>query len=243
MTLRTRNILLAALALAATAAGCGGEPAVLVGRVSPSAAALMQSVSPTAGKTTQAAGSADRLRIRINDEPRDVRLGRDLSFTVQELPTGDVTITIDAGGIEGSVTIKDVGSREMIEISLEAGDGRLSIKIVRRDRTHHDGMHVAPPGPVVISGHHQEVYLDAGRYDSITISGHHIRVVGAARSCNPDDRSTVTGPVTVSGHHVELLDVDVLGRYQVSGHHVRAYATCGYDGHDSGERDDDRDDE
>ncbi len=243
MTHRTRNMIFATLALA-SAAGCSGEPAVLVGRVSPSAAALMQPSSATAGKNTLAASGADHLRIRINDEPRDVRLGSDLSFTVQELPTGDVTISIDAGGIEGSVTIKDVGSREMIEVSLEAGNGRLSIRIVRRDRTHHDGMHVAPPGPVVISGHHQEVFLDAGRYDGLTISGHHVRVVGAGHSCNPADRSTITGNVSVSGHHVELIDVDVAGRYQVSGHHVRAFATCGHDGMDTGERDDDdRDDD
>jgi hypothetical protein len=243
--LRNHKIISLAVLGSLLAIGCGsGEPAVLVGRLDPAALELAPAAAG-AGKNTQLADGARRIKIRINDEWRDVSLGSDLSFGVRELPTGDVTISLSVTGIEGTITLTDVQPSETIELSISGSSGHLRIDIVRRERSSGDSQHVAPiDGQIVVSGHHQTVYFEPGIYTGpVTVSGHHITLVGAGDSCDSGLRSVIEGDVLISGHHIKVVNLDTLGRFQVAGKKVRVWSTCGHAGRDDDWSEDDGDDD
>ena len=106
----------ALLPVLATVLACGDEPSPeIVGRVESGVSA------------------ADALAIEVNGDVRRVDLEGDGYFTIDSLPTGELVLTIATEDVTGELQIHDVEPGERIEISVKAGDGRLDLRVIRRE--------------------------------------------------------------------------------------------------------------
>lgn len=171
-----------------------------------------------------------RLELEVNGELRDIRVGRDGSFAIQDLPSGELELSIAVEGLRGTLTIEAVQPGEVVELALALGPGRLELRVARRqapDRTEdrplpNDG------APIVLRGHRVVYYLEPGVYTGpVTIEGHDVTLVGAsAWDCAEEDRSILAGEVTIKGHRVRLVNVGLRGPQSIKGHDVRVVSSC-----------------
>lgn len=226
--------------------GCGPDrSAVLVGRLESSSLrralttdrADQEAAGDAAPAATDVPGDSvaapaprrGAIEISINGEPRSVSVDDDLTFAVEELPTGELSITVEVEGIKGTVTLEGVVEGEVIEIAVIGGRGRLEIRVIRRD-VPEGGVGDLPVrrGPIEIYGKHIVYFLEPGVYDGdIIVHGHHVTLIGAdGGSCFTNDRTVILGDLVVRGKHVRLVNMTVEGRTRISGHHVSVFGSC-----------------
>lgn len=198
----------------AGAVACGTEPSpVVVGQVS----SLEQGLLPSA-----------EIDIEINGDPRVIPVDRDETFTVHELPLGELRFTAEVEGIKGTMEVYDVLPGEVIEVGVEAGPGSLEMRVVRRDPWSPEVDVLPNRGPVYIHSDHVVHHLEPGEYDGdIVITGDHVTLVGPDYyGCRRGGRAIVKGDLIVDADHVRIVNVHVEGRTAIHGDHVRVFRSC-----------------
>jgi hypothetical protein len=165
------------------------------------------------------------IRIFVNDAPRFVVLAPDRSFVIRDVPSGDVTLTCEVGGVRGSIPISGVKPGELIEIAV-----RVDVSVVitvsgRSPSTEPPRTPTEPSGTVLeIRKNNVRYVLNAGTYTrEIVILGNNVVLLGSAGCSN---RTILTGSLTVRGNNALVQDVELRGSAIVSGNNARFQDSC-----------------
>ena len=192
--------------------GVASAGAVLLGRVAPS---------------KRAAPPAGRVLVLVNGAPHVVPIAPDGSFQVRGLPTGEVTVKAELGGVPGAVVIDEVTDGELVEVSLAPGSGHLAMELTRRAQPSVGGERRGPGAE--LRGRDVVYHLDPGvREGDLRVVGAGVTLLGAheGEACDDAHRTIVAGDLVVEGDDVTLYDVAVRGSIVARGKRVRVFDTC-----------------
>ncbi len=212
------------LPLALLFAACGGEPSpVVIGQLD--MGTLQSALRVADDDDRRAEGRRRGLELTVNGRPTRVEVDARGQFTLDNLSTGELVLTVENDGISGTLTVDALASGELVEISISLGDGRLEIRVLRRTRPAGGTAELpADRGPVEIKGDDVVYYLHPGTYGDIEISGHRVTLVGAG--CQEGSQTIVAGRLEVKGHDVVLVNLDLRGGLDAKGHRLRVIGQC-----------------
>ncbi|MCA9552595.1 MAG: hypothetical protein KC933_21355 [Myxococcales bacterium] len=220
--------ILALLPFALLGVACGEPSPVVVGHVEGASLtqALVAAHDDDALDTRYDLGGPS-IVITVNGEDRRVRLDADGVFVMQDLPTGDITFTLESDRFRGSITIKDVQPAETVDLSLSLDGTGILMQVTRREVREPRSLPDAA-GPIRIDGNNVIYHLDARTYEGdIEIRGNNVTLVGPrSEDCNQEAMAVVTGDLLVTGNNVRIIDVLVLGQVDIRGQGVRRHQLC-----------------
>ena len=215
------SLAISALALGLISCGSGGGG----GTTNPGSASLVLNLTDapgTAARTLAAADTCPEVQVQIDGAPADVQTGPDCQLFLSVLPTGDVTVVVSVDGISGTIELTDVVAGEVVEIEVQAGEGSLSIHVLRFEQP------VEPLLPTVIDENDVHIELPAGVYDqTLTVNGNGFQLTGeASGDCAEDGWTTITGAVVVQGNNASFTNIKFLGPVTVVGNNVSFSHVC-----------------
>lgn len=169
-----------------------------------------------------AADSCPNIDVQVNGAPVDVQTGSACNLFLSALPTGDLTVTVTIDGIAGTINLTGVVAGEVVEVEVQAGEGRLNIDVLRYTESGDSGL------PAVVREDDVHLELPAGRYDqTLTVTGSGFQLVGEAGSdCASDGWTTISGAVVVRGNDASFTGIKFLGPVTVLGDNVSFTRVC-----------------
>jgi len=203
--------------------GAGGGGETVVSRTASLVLNLTQ--APASAPRTLAAVAADvcpEVRVQVDGAPVDLQTGPECNLFLSALPTGDLTVTVSVDGIAGTIELTGVVEGEIVEIEVQAGEGKLSIDVLR---------YMEPDGsmlPVVINENDVHLELPAGLYDqTLTVKGSGFQLIGeAGADCASDGWTTIIGAVVIRGNNASFTNIKFLGPVTVLGDNVTFTHVC-----------------
>jgi hypothetical protein len=170
------------------------------------------------------------LQMSVNDQPQTVDVAPDGTFEVRDVPTGDVKLGCQAGGVTGTSAISAVQPGEIIQVSIAQQGGAIAIVVVQRTQATEPPAQVtqADGDALVIQGSHLCYWLNPGHYTrDIVVKGDDVHLFGAAhQSCVIDDYTILDGKLELDGQGDSVLDVEVDGQLVVNGSHCAIQDSC-----------------
>lgn len=208
---------------------CGEASPVVLGTVEDGT--LRQALTQASAKPQDSRAAKTSLDVEVNGFSYDVRVAHDGSFALQDLPSGDLELSVAIEGLKGTLTIEAVQPGEVVELKLSLGPGRLLLGVTRRQAPDRIEDRPAPEdgAPILLRAHRVVYYLEAGVYTGpVVVEGHDVTLIGARNpTCDSDQATVLAGPVTIRGHRVRLIDVGLQGGQSIEGHDVKVVSSCG----------------
>jgi hypothetical protein len=217
----------------------------------------MVTSAETARLLTAQAGECPDVQVSVNGMPVTIDFDDGCAFViddVQPAPLVEVRVALVDLGVAGTITLRDVGERELIEILVEPTENSLTVSMERRTTPQpSDGL------PAMIDGNNISSELSAGVFaQNLTVSGNNFTLVGeAGQSC--DDRTgwtVIEGEVLVIKNNATFRNILFAGPVELRGNNARFINCCfgesllvfannadfgGHDGNDDNENDDEDD--
>ncbi len=170
------------------------------------------------------------VQVSVNATTQSVVVAPDNSFVVRDVPTGDVKLGCQAGGITGTLTISGVQPGEIIEVTIKREGDALVIGLVQRTPSSQPPAEVTRTDgdALVIHDSHVCYWLKPGHYKrDIVVQGDDVHLFGAAhQSCVVDDFSILDGKLELDGSGDRVLDVELGGSLVINGTHCGVQDTC-----------------